>query len=122
MIITYKKLRKHWACRSQLNIFHKEWPQGARITLKNCLRATELKLDLYFVAHHFLTRTAFNKFLITRSQAYKDFSTAVICAIDKNPHRNRSKIRQPLFDIYLRKISQALYTGFKKHPKHKRKK
>jgi len=118
MIITYQKLHKHWACRSQLAVFHKEWPQGAKVTLKNCIRASELNLDIYFVARHFLTRTACNKFMIYRNQAYLDYSLALSCAVDNNPHQARSILRQPLFKVYLQKMSHMLYITLKEHPKH----
>lgn len=53
-LITAKKLVTEGACGKPLATFRKEWPEGARVTLKNLRRALELKLDIEWFASRFL--------------------------------------------------------------------
>ena len=50
MKITREYLVSLGASCEQLDAFSAEWPDGAEITLENCLRAAELGLDLDWLA------------------------------------------------------------------------
>ena len=56
MLITAKMLEKKGASCGQVAIFREEWPKGARVTKKNCLRAAALDLDIDWAAVYFLPR------------------------------------------------------------------
>jgi hypothetical protein len=43
--ITAAMLRRAKACREQLAIFEREWPDGAEVTEENALQAMEIGLD-----------------------------------------------------------------------------
>lgn len=62
MKITVKMLEKAKACKHQLDIFKKQWPKGAIVTLKNCEKAMVLGLDLDWVAMVFFTIAAYTKY------------------------------------------------------------
>ena len=56
--ITAKMLRDAGACNDRVVLFEREWPNGARVTLTNCRRATELGLSLSWAAHRLLPAPA----------------------------------------------------------------
>ena len=58
MKITARLLRSKGACPDQVAIFVKEWPEGAEVTLPNCLRAAELGLDFDWAADNLLSLDA----------------------------------------------------------------
>ena len=78
MRITTSKLNKLCACASQVEVFHKEWPNGAEANLKNVNRSIELGLDVNWLAHRVLrepARIEYNKVYeaawIEYNKAYK---------------------------------------------------
>ena len=54
-LITEEMLEKYDACLREVKIFKKEWPDGARVTLKNARRAIELGLDVSWLANPLLS-------------------------------------------------------------------
>ena len=70
--ITAEILREKGASCSQVAIFKKEWPHSGSVTLRNCLRAVELGLDIDWFAYHFLSATALEAYLkATATALYK---------------------------------------------------
>ena len=72
-LLTASFLSKHKACSKQVEIFRKEWPNGATLTLKNALRAVELGLNLDWVAENLLppkADAAYDKAWAKASAAY----------------------------------------------------
>lgn len=61
MKITSDMLRRAYACSAQLEMFEREWPEGAEVTLANVQRAAELDLDLGWFATLFFSSEAFVK-------------------------------------------------------------
>ena len=54
MEITRLLLESNGAHCSQVDTFAAEWPNGAKVTKKNCLRAAALYLDIDWAANKFL--------------------------------------------------------------------
>ena len=76
MKITAKKLRKLKACKEQVEIFEKEWPQGCRVTLKACRRAVELGLDLNWAVGHILSAPARAAYMEAEAPAWAVYEEA----------------------------------------------
>ena len=55
MRITTAWLREQRACPEQIEVFKKQWPEGASITEANLLRAAELNLNLGWLATQILS-------------------------------------------------------------------
>ncbi len=47
--ITKQWLQENNACENQVQTFETEWPNGAEITLENCLRAIKLELNIMWL-------------------------------------------------------------------------
>ncbi len=58
MKVTAEQLKAKGACKEQVCIFEKEWPDGVEITEEVLARATELHLDLLWFASNFLPAPA----------------------------------------------------------------
>ena len=57
-MITRKLLEAKGACREQVEVFAKAWPDGGPVTPENCLEAVRLGLDLGWAAQHLLKAAA----------------------------------------------------------------
>lgn len=93
MKVTAEMLQQANVCRDGLEIFEREWPEGAEVTLANVQRAAELHLDLAWFAYNCFTaralrafcdatahvRQAFNE---VTAPAWKAYTAAVIAAQD----------------------------------------
>ena len=75
-VITAKMLRAKNACENQVAIFEREWPKGARPTLKNIRRATELGLDVDWFARTFLDAPAWAAYKDARAAAWAAYKDA----------------------------------------------
>ena len=62
MFITAKMLHKSDACKSDIRLFSRLWPDGARATLANCKRAQKAGLSLFWAAFYLLSPTAEDRF------------------------------------------------------------
>ena len=62
------------ACREQHDIFRKEWPDGADVTIENVRRARELRLSLSWGARWFTApaRKAYNEATAPARKAYNE--------------------------------------------------
>ena len=78
MLITTQMLRDKNACESQVEIFAKQWPEGAEVTRENCLVALALGLDVRWAGRLlvFLARTAYNK-AEAEAEAWKVYNEVV---------------------------------------------
>lgn len=73
--ITARLLASKDACREQRDIFAKEWPGGAEVTLENCRRASSLGLDLAWAAQRLLSPPAWKAYqeaMATARKAYQE--------------------------------------------------
>lgn len=83
--ITVEVLLEHRACPMACEVFAREWPDGAEVTLENALRAFELRLYLYWArrlmspaARHAYdevtapARRAYNEAIATARRAYEE--------------------------------------------------
>lgn len=61
MKITAEMLRSSMSSQ-QVDAFSAEWPNGAEMTEKNCLKAAELGLDIDWVAYKFLSAPLFEEY------------------------------------------------------------
>ncbi len=52
--ITRRWAQRHDACPEQVELFTKEWPDGAELTRDNLLRAADLGLDVDWLAEEIL--------------------------------------------------------------------
>ncbi len=55
MRVTVDVLRAKGGSCQQIETFHREWPDGALVNLRNCRRAVELGLYLDWPARHLLS-------------------------------------------------------------------
>lgn len=73
MIITPALLRERYACAPALGVFAREWPNGAEVTIENCLRATQLGLSLSWVADNLLSAPQLVKYVIQEVRIDADY-------------------------------------------------
>jgi len=76
MKVTAEMLRDKNACKGQVLIFEKEWPNGTRITKSACLRAVELKLDINWFAYWFLKDKSLEAYQKAREPAWTKYEKA----------------------------------------------
>ncbi len=76
MWVSAKMLREKDACSSEVRIFQKEWPEGAKITFKNVLRALDLNLDIDWLADHCLTAPALKVYVKIDTPAFEAYVEA----------------------------------------------
>jgi len=81
------------ACTDQLKAFITERPDGAKVTLKNCRRAAELKLDINWLASRVLTAPALAKYEKARASAWAEYG----------------KVRAPTLAKYEKDRASAFY-------------
>lgn len=72
-LITSDMLRQATACPEQVEIFGREWPAGAEVTLENVRRAVALNLNLRWFAVKFFTAEARSAFAAARRAAYMTY-------------------------------------------------
>ena len=79
MIVTADmlRLRRKPACKDQVDIFEEEWPDGAEVTLANCLRAVELDLDLSWFVANFLSASTWKVFRQTIDRAWEAYAEPI---------------------------------------------
>ena len=76
MKITREYLVGLGASCEQLDTFSDEWPDGAEITLDNCLRAAELGLDLDWLAEKMFPAPALEAYLQATAPAWEAYVQA----------------------------------------------
>ena len=72
-MITAGMLREHNACTEQYKLFCKTWPDGCKVTLKDCKKAVRLGFDIDWAAQHLLGKAeleAYNEAVATAGKAY----------------------------------------------------
>ena len=80
MKITAAMLRKHGACKEQVEIFRREWPDGAVVNRTNALRAVALELDVNWVALELLSGAALVQYRKAAGAADTQYRKAVDAA------------------------------------------
>ena len=76
MKITAAMLRKHGACKEQVEIFRREWPDGAVVNRTNALRAVALELDVNWVALELLSGAALVQYGKVLNAAWSQYQKA----------------------------------------------
>ena len=82
--VTVAWLRKHDACKEQVDTFKAEWPKGTLPTEKALLRAVELGLDIDWLAGHYLTVPAlaeYERVRRVRAQAWAEYERVTAQAL-----------------------------------------
>lgn len=102
MKVTAKMLKKKGACKGQIKVFKEEWPDGVEVTLDNCLRAEELRLDIYWFASTFLTGKCLETYLKAKAPALEAYLKAIITAREAY-----EKVKTPAEEAYKEKIDTA---------------
>lgn len=64
------------ACKEQRDIFRKEWPEGAEVSVENAFRAQELGLDLSW-GERWFTAQALKAYDAARVPAWKAYDEAI---------------------------------------------
>ena len=77
MAITAQLLRENGACKDQVDTFESERPDGAEVTLENCLRAGELGLDFEFAAYALLLPEALRVFCAATEGPLRVYRAAI---------------------------------------------
>ena len=72
-IITHAWLAERKACKEQLDIFDKEWPDGMELTKENLLKCAALQLNLNWIAEHYLDASLSAKFEKQRDSLLAEF-------------------------------------------------
>lgn len=105
--ITPAMLRKKDACPEQVEIFAREWPTGAAVTLKNCLRAVELNLDIEWCTC-LLPKPASDVYYTAIKSASDAYDTATKSASDAY-----YTAIKPASDAYDTAIASAFYRAWR---------
>ena len=111
MLITIKHLKE--ACKGQVDVFAKEWPEGAKPTLANCQRAAELGLDLDWFAKTFLSPPALETYNKARAPAWESYNKATAPALETynkataSAWETHNKARAPTLESYNKAIASA---------------
>ena len=82
MKITREYLVGLGASCKQLDTFSGEWPDGAEVTLDNCLRAAELGLDLDWLAEKMFPARALEAYLQATAPALEAYEQAKAQALE----------------------------------------
>ena len=72
-MITADMLSEHKACTGQYELFCRTWPDGCKVTLKDCKKAVRLGFDIDWAAQHLLGKAeleAYNEAVATARKAY----------------------------------------------------
>jgi len=101
--ITLEILEKLDACEGQRDKFAAEWPDGATVTKKNCLRGAELGLDFDWAAEEFLSLAARAEYERVRAPAQAEYERVRAPA-----QADFDKARAPALAEYKRVCAPAL--------------
>ena len=101
--VTVAWLRKHDACKEQVDTFKAEWPKGTLPTEKALLRAVELGLDIDWLAGHYLTAPALAEYERVTAQAWAEYERVTAPALAEY-----QRVRAPALAEYQRVTAPAL--------------
>ena len=82
MKITHEYLVGLGASCEQLDTFSEEWPDGAEVTLDNCLRAAELHLNLDWLAEKMFPARALEAYRQATAPAWEAYEQATAPALE----------------------------------------
>ncbi len=117
--ITAQMLREKGASCSAVDVFEKEWPAGAFVSLKNIRKAQEINLDIDWFAFHFFTATAreaYNKATATAGEAYKKATATARGAYKKataTAWEAYDKATATAWEAYNKATAPALYNTWR---------
>src|SRR3990167_784120 len=111
MKITREYLVGLGASCKQLDTFSDEWPDGAEITLDNCLRAAELGLDLDWLAKKMFPAPAWEAYLQATAPALEAYERAKAPAWEAF-----EKARATALEAYEQAIAPAFYKIYDEIP------
>jgi len=103
MRITADQLQDAGACKDQVAIFRREWPDGATATKKSIARALDLGLDLHWFAGTWLTATALEAYEKARATAWEAYEKARAPALEAY-----EKATAPAWEAYEKATATAL--------------
>src|SRR3990167_3419778 len=103
MKITHEYLVGLGASCEQLDTFSDEWPDGAEVTLDNCLRAAELHLNLDWLAKKMFPATAREAYEQATAPAWEAYEQAKAQALEAY-----LQARATAWEAYLQARAQAL--------------
>ena len=103
-IITHKWLAERKACKEQLDIFDKEWPDGMELTKENLLKCAELQLNLTWFAKHYLDAFLWAEFERQRIFLWAEFERQRIFLWTEFERQ-----RTPLLTEYRRQEAMVLF-------------
>jgi hypothetical protein len=75
--VTAKMLKDLGACKQEVEVFTREWPHGAAVTLANCRRAAVLKLNLTWAAERLLSPSAYVTYKVDIVLAWAPYEAAL---------------------------------------------
>src|SRR3990167_3823589 len=113
MKITHEYLVGLGASCEQLDTFSEEWPDGAEVTLDNCLRAAELHLNLDWLAEKMFPARALEAYRQATAPALEAYEQAIAPAWEayqraKAPAREAyEQAIAPAWEAYQRAKAQA---------------
>ena len=76
-MITAGMLREHNACTEQYKLFCMTWPDGCKVTLKDCKNAVRLGFDIDWAAQHLLGKAELEAYREAIAPARKAYNEAV---------------------------------------------
>ena len=122
MKITREYLVGLGASYEQLDTFSDEWPDGAEITLDNCLRAAELRLNLDWLAEKMFPAPALEAYEQATAPALEAFEQAKAQALEAYLQARATaleayeKATAPALEAYEQAIAQAFYKIYDEIP------
>ena len=84
--ITADMLSEHNACTEQYELFCRTWPDGCKVTLKDCKKAVRLGFDIDWAAQHLLGKAeleAYNEAVATALKAFYEAFAPALKAFDE---------------------------------------
>ena len=75
--ITADMLSEHNACTEQYELFCRTWPDGCKVTLKDCKKAVRLGFDIDWAAQHLLGKAELEAYREAIAPARKAYNEAV---------------------------------------------
>ena len=76
-MITADMLREQLACTGQYNLFCRTWPDGCKVTLKDCKNAVRLGFDIDWAAQHLLGKAELKAYYEAVALAQKEYDEAI---------------------------------------------
>ena len=80
-MITADMLSEHKACTGQYELFCRTWPDGCKVTLKDCKKAVRLGFNIDWAVQHLLGKAELEAYHEAVAPAWKAYNDAIAPAL-----------------------------------------